>query len=308
MKEIIAYVKKRVREQIDYYVLPKSLILILFFVSFLGGIILGNLFFSGDFGGLSFVLLLLVVLIRKFLRINCKIFLLIFLGVVLGTGRLYLVSLVSADDVSHYLGKGLLKACISEEVDVRNDQIKYTVEASEFQKEGQTFAVSGLVMVTGGRYPVYEYGDCLLIEGELRKPDVIEDFDYGKYLSRYGIYAVIYQAKIEKLNSGSTFDLLKLVFQFKIDFESRLSKVFAEPYAGFMAGLILGSRRGISDELTQKFNATGLSHIVAVSGYNITMLIVVVSGIFGFLERKKKVIGSLSEVAEREGTELYAAA
>lgn len=292
MKEIITYIKGRVKAQIGYYLLPKSLVLILFFIAFLVGIFLGDLFFWGDFTKLGFVLLLLIFLIRKFLRVNWKVFLLIFVGVLLGVVRLHFANLISEDDVSHYLGKGILKACVLEEVDVRNDKVKYTVEAFELQKGVKNFPVSGRVMVTGNRYPVYKYGDCLLIDGELVKPDVIETFDYGKYLSRYGIYAVIYQAKIERVDRKESSSLLGFVFDFKIDFESRISRIFSEPYAGFMAGLLLGSRRGISAELTQKFNTTGLSHIVAVSGYNITMLIVVVSGMFGFLGRKRKVIAS----------------
>jgi competence protein ComEC len=290
MKEIISYINGRVKKQIDYYLLPKSLVLILFFVAFLVGIFIGDLYFCGDFMKLGFVLVLLNVLVKKFLRVNREVFLLILVGTVLGIGRLYFANLIDEKDISHYLGKGLLKACISEEVDVRNDKIKYTVEAFEFQKNGKIILVNGRALVTGGRYPVYEYGDCLLIDGELQKPDVIEDFDYGQYLSRYRIYAVIYQAEIKKIDKE--FGLLKMVFGFKVDFEARISRIFAEPHAGFMAGLLLGSRRGISEELTQKFNITGLSHIVAVSGYNITMLIVIVSGLFGFLGRKRKVIAS----------------
>ncbi len=291
MKEIIAYIRGRVKEQINYYALPKSLFLILFFVAFLAGIFFGDLYSSGDLAKLIFLLGLMVFLAKQFLKLNWRIFLLISLGFLFGVGRLCFENLIAENDVSKYLGKGNLKGCISEEVDVRNDKVKYTVEAFEMRN----FAVSGRVLVMGNRYPVYEYGDCLLIEGELIKPDVIEDFDYGEYLRRYRIYAVIYRAKIEKLNYTKS-SLLNLVFRFKGDFELRISKIFAEPYTGFMAGLILGSRRGISDELTAKFNTTGLSHIVAVSGYNITMLIVVVSGMFGFLGRRKKVIASVAMI------------
>lgn len=300
MNEIIKCIKGRVKEQIGYCGLPKSGMLILFFISCLVGVFVGNLFFMENFIRLYFVLGLLVLLVLKFLGGGWKVFLLIIVGIVFGVGRLYFTNLVDSSDISNHLGKGLLKACIAEEVDVRNDKIKYTVEAFEFQKNGQTLEVSGRVLLTGDRYPVYEYGDCLLINGELSKPDVIENFDYGKYLSRYKIYAVIYQAEINKLEDVNFLQksewpfsgLFNMIFGFKVDLESKISKVFAEPYAGFMSGLILGSRRGISDDLTEKFNATGLSHIVAVSGYNITMLIVVVSGLFGFLGRRKKVIAS----------------
>lgn len=301
MDEIIKCIKRRVKEQIGYSDLPKSGMLILFFISYLLGVFVGNLFFMENFIELCFVLLLLSLVIGRFVVVNFKVFLLIIFGMIFGVTRLYFTNLVDSSDVSNYLGKGLLKACIAEEVDVRNDKIKYTVEAFDLQKNEKNLEVSGRLLVTGDRYPVYEYGDCLLIEGEVKKPDVIEDFDYGKYLSRYKIHAVIYKAKIEKIDNESFLaksswtvsGLFNMIFDFKVDFETRLSKIFAEPYSGFMAGLVLGSRRGISEDLTEKFNITGLSHIVAVSGYNITMLIVVVSGMFGFLGRRNKVIASV---------------
>ncbi|MBU1956882.1 ComEC/Rec2 family competence protein, partial [bacterium] len=64
---------------------------------------------------------------------------------------------------------------------------------------------------------------------------------------------------------------------------------FAEPHGSFMAGLLLGSRKGIPEHLMQSFNTTGLTHIIAISGYNITLVIVVISGLFGFLSRRWKV-------------------
>ena len=39
---------------------------------------------------------------------------------------------------------------------------------------------------------------------------------------------------------------------------------------------VLGSKRGIPERLMNDFNATGLTHIVAISGYNITMLVLVI--------------------------------
>jgi len=292
MKEIIRCIKERVKAQIGYYELPKSLKLIVFCVSFLIGIFCGDLIFSAEFLKLSFVVVLLILFVKKFLRFERTIFLVILGGFILGIVRLYFANLVSENEVSNYLGKWLIKGCIVDEVDVRNDKIKYTFEVSELARNEQKILVSGRVMVTAQRYPLYEYGDCFLLDGEVKMPDEIDGFDYQKYLQRYGIHAVIYQPKMRKIDSFA-FGLFKIVFAFKGDFEMRISRVFAEPYAGFMAGLILGSRRGMDADLTDKFNITGLSHIVAVSGYNITMLIVVVSGMLGFLERKKKVIASM---------------
>ena len=131
-----------------------------------------------------------------------------------------------------------------------------------------------------------------LVSGELQLPEAIEDFKYDKYLSRYSIYAVVYRARIDKISEGSGHVFLKWIYDFKNVFEGRLSRIFAEPHGSFMAGLILGSRKGIPEYLMDSFDTTGLTHIIAISGYNITLVIVVVSGIFSFLNRKMKVVAS----------------
>jgi competence protein ComEC len=46
-----------------------------------------------------------------------------------------------------------------------------------------------------------------------------------------------------------------------------------DPMAGFSLGLLIGVRALISKPLQQTLNAVGLSHLVAVSGYNLTILI-----------------------------------
>ncbi|MBI5754457.1 ComEC/Rec2 family competence protein [Candidatus Peregrinibacteria bacterium] len=272
--------------------IDRSEILVVFFIAFLLGVLLADLFFAGNFDKLGFILLLMAIFIKRFLFVDWKIFLIIFCGVFLAFIRLYFANLISEKDVSNFSGKVVLRGCVVDQVDVRTDKVKYTVGAVEVEIGEEKSEVNGRVLISGPRTPVYEYGDCFLVSGKLEKPGIINNFDYGKYLGRYGIYAVIYRAKIEKIAQVEDFFSRGFywLFHFRSIFEHKISQLYDEPYAGFMAGLILGSRRGISDELTQQFNTTGLSHIVAISGYNITMLITVVSAIFGFLGRKRKII------------------
>lgn len=49
--------------------------------------------------------------------------------------------------------------------------------------------------------------------------------------------------------------------------------VLPDPTAGFGLGLLIGLRALISKPLQQTLNAVGLSHLIAVSGYNLTILI-----------------------------------
>jgi competence protein ComEC len=53
-----------------------------------------------------------------------------------------------------------------------------------------------------------------------------------------------------------------------------VNRILPEPQAAFLGGLLYGAKRGIPADLTEKFNITGTTHIVAISGYNITILAV----------------------------------
>lgn len=199
--------------------------------------------------------------------------------------------------ISFYNGQKVsIKGYICEEVDVRKDKIKVTLCSEEIFVDNVWKAVNGKILINLPRYPQYSYGDLLEIKGDLVEPMKIEDFDYDKYLARYDIHSVMYEpfVKFTKNNKGNFF--LKKLFQLKEFVESKINYIFAEPYASFESGLILGSRKGIPDDLNEKFKITGLSHIVAISGYNITLIIVFISGFLSFLDRRKQVLVSIGFV------------
>lgn len=191
--------------------------------------------------------------------------------------------------VSNFTGVVSMKGCVTGEADVRADKIKYIVNVEELDAGGGWIFAEGRVLISGSRYPVYEYGDCLLVMGKLERPGRIEDFSYDKYLARYDIYSVIYFAGIEKISESNSWFWRRL-YRLKNFLEGRLQRLYSEPEAGFMAGILLGSRRGISGELMEHFNRTGLTHVLAISGYNITMVIVLVGSFFGFLSRRYRAV------------------
>ncbi|MEA3249000.1 MAG: ComEC/Rec2 family competence protein [Patescibacteria group bacterium] len=50
-------------------------------------------------------------------------------------------------------------------------------------------------------------------------------------------------------------------------------RMFPEPESSFLLGLLVGMKDGLPTEMTDAFRDTGTSHILAVSGYNVTQLI-----------------------------------
>lgn len=56
-------------------------------------------------------------------------------------------------------------------------------------------------------------------------------------------------------------------------FQSGMLSALPEPHASFAMGLLIGQRNTLTDTITQQLSAVGLTHIVAVSGYNLTIII-----------------------------------
>ena len=141
------------------------------------------------------------------------------------------------------------------------------------------------IRLTTARYPEYHYGDVLRFKG------VIEE-SYP-YFFHQGILGQVYSEEtIEKTGHRGNI-LIKYIYLTRDKFEESLNRSLSEPYASFAAGLVLGSKRNIPDSLMSDFNRTGTTHIIAVSGYNVTIIIIWIGLFLGIFSRKLKFWGSL---------------
>ena len=186
-------------------------------------------------------------------------------------------------------GRIVLKGIVSEEPDVRSSNIRYIVEAKNYQLGGRQFKASGLLMIVAGKYPQYRYGDQIEITGKLQTPQSIDDFDYQKYLAKDEIYSIVYYPEIKLLDvhQGSWF--MEKLLLLKNGFENSLGKILSEPQAAFLAGLLLGEKRGLPQELMDDFSRTGTTHIIALSGYNITIIAVALMSLFNFFMLRRSI-------------------
>lgn len=136
------------------------------------------------------------------------------------------------------------------------------------------------ILVNAPRYPDLSYGDQVKISGKIEKPGVIEDFDYGNYLKRFSVYSVIYQPElVEKTGQEKSIisSSLRELYAIPGLFEGAINTVLTEPQASLAGGLLFGSKRSIPDSLKNDLANTGLTHIIALSGYNVTIIIAVLS-------------------------------
>ena len=142
---------------------------------------------------------------------------------------------------------------------------------------------------------LYSYGDEIEVSGVLEKSknfmtDQGLEFDYVNYLRKDDIFYLMHNPKIEILSSGHGSAVKRALFYAKENFVAAIAKAIPEPESALMKGLILGERASFSESLTQAFIATGLIHIVTISGYNVSLVAKWIMEIFGFLPMSFAVI------------------
>jgi competence protein ComEC len=262
----------------------------------------------------SLALLVLIFLVIFWSNRAYRTIALIGLFFVLGVGRMILAApnLNSPSHIAYYNNQDVvITGIVAQEPDVRLDHQKLTVSviASEataergnptLQRDPDGVASSsrnsgtsrkdtkGRILVKTDLYPQYQYGDLIRVKCGIQAPEPIEDFSYDKYLARYNIYSVCWRGEIEKLESGKGNFAMAGILAVKTKFMNTINSIISEPHAAFLAGLLVGARRGIPEYLLEAFNRTGTTHIIAISGSNITIIAAVVIGFMQFLGVHRK--------------------
>lgn len=262
-------------------------------IGFLGGIVCGSLIDTA--GGPLFIIMSWSIFFCFVVHKNVKIFL-IFLGLTLficGMLRLeYAYPTIEVNSVHFYQDEHkyrTVRGYIVEDPDRRQIKVNYIIEVSEILLETESKNINGRILISSQLYPEYDYGDKIEISGNITKPYDFESFSYSNYLSLFDVYSVMNRPRINLISKGHGFLLYEKLFWVKRVFEEQLNKLFPEPMASFEAGLLTGSRKGIPEELMNNFNITGLTHIIAISGYNISLIIVLVSSLLDSMARRIKI-------------------
>jgi len=177
-----------------------------------------------------------------------------------------------------------LTGVVADEPDVRIGKVQYILDTNQVNNR----PVSGKVLVSNNLYPRYNYGDKLKINCKLKQPEPFNDFRYDMYLANFDIFSICRYAEIKKVGEGKGNFVMSHILSFKREVANKVNKLWHEPYASFMAGLLYGYRGGMG-ELDELFNKAGITHIVAISGFHITIVSAILMGlcIHFYISRQK---------------------
>lgn len=168
--------------------------------------------------------------------------------------------------------RGTVTGLIIGDVDVRDQGLRFVVEASSISIDGQQRELQGKVLIRAPRFVDARYGDRVRLAGTLSEPPIFEDFDYRAYLARQGIYGVMKASRVDVLSRGHGSAIRRWLLSLRHDAASAIARMLPEPSAALLQGILLGIESGIPPALYDAFNATATSHIIVISGFNITIV------------------------------------
>jgi competence protein ComEC len=261
--------------------LSKSKIFLIFCVAFIVGVFFGPVINYETVAVLAMVFIIIATLNwgkRPALVIGLA-------GLIMLTGAVRFKLDYSQNDLAQFYGQKIsATGVVVEEPDLRPDKTYLTVGHLIINN----VAIHSKILMTVQRFPQYQYGQKLNFEAKIIEAKEFPDFSYKDYLSRFGIDAVAYYPMIT-LVSGNFGNPVKLgILQLKQKFVENINQTLSEPQASFLGGLLLGAKHSIPQELINAFNATSTSHIIAVSGYNITIIAESINWLLQWLGLRKR--------------------
>jgi competence protein ComEC len=207
---------------------------------------------------------------------------------VLGIWRAFSL-LPEVDPLLEHTGRVSIQAVVSGRPEPQDDSLLLRIEADRLQPEGsrEWAATRGRILVRTSRYQEWAYGDRLTLWGELHAVQPESGY-WADYLARQGIHTTLEYPAISLRERARPEDPLGWIEAIRTRLDQVCAELLPEPHASLLSGILVGSRSGMPDEFRDALNVTSTSHVVAVSGFNVT----VVAGIaqllaIRLLERRK---------------------
>lgn len=135
---------------------------------------------------------------------------------------------------------------------------------------------TNILVVAQKEIPV-SYGDMLKVSGKLELPENFmtnagKEFNYQRYLSNKNVYFITQNASVEIVSHDNGSFIKKYLFKLSDAFMKNISSVIPAPESDLANGLLLGSKGGFDTDTKNEFVNTGTIHIIALSGYNISIV------------------------------------
>jgi len=174
----------------------------------------------------------------------------------------------------------LVTGWVSEMPDRRDRYTNLRLRVEAVDTGDGDLPAEGTILARVGGNEAYHYGQVLRMRGALLTPPENEDFSYRDYLAARGVLAYMPSAEATLLPGERGSPLAAGLYRLKEAALQRVHRLFPDPEASLLAGILLGVDTGLTRTLQNAFKDTGTAHIIAISGFNIAVIAGVFTSLF----------------------------
>jgi competence protein ComEC len=189
----------------------------------------------------------------------------------------------------------LVTGTLTEPPDQRDSYANLKLDVESVDSGSGDMPVSGGLLVRTSALADYEYGQRIRVRGSLQTPAEDEEFSYRDYLAREGIQSYMSSREVTALPGNGGYLFFRLVYKLKAKLLENTYRLYQDPEASLLAGILLGVDTGLTKDLQSAFKNTGTAHIIAISGFNIAIIAGIFFAIFKNIFGEK--IGSVVSIA-----------
>jgi competence protein ComEC len=131
-----------------------------------------------------------------------------------------------------------------------------------------------------------EYGTQVLVEGYIELPKGKRNFggfDYQRYLNSQNIYAIFKSQKVNIINLPK----FNLIYYLRSKINNIIAQTLPKEHYALLIALLIGDTSNVPESILLSFNKSGITHLLAVSGSNVSYIIILAKLIFNKLFGKK---------------------
>ena len=156
-----------------------------------------------------------------------------------------------------------------------------------------SFAPKGRVRVTASRHQAPRKGDTVSVTGEVRVPESFKTegggtFNYPMFLAKDGITATMFATDTKMIESPTPYHPVVWLRTIREAVDEVSVSVLPYAEGAVLKAILIGDEGSMTEDFKDALNASGLRHIVAVSGMNIAIILSLIGTFMTWLNRPKR--------------------
>ncbi len=190
---------------------------------------------------------------------------------------------ITRGEITPFLNKGWVEilGTIDRLPEIKKDRIHLIVKTEKISFKKKEFSVRSRIRVSlpKGKTSL-NYGDRLRIRGELISPPGARNpggFSYRNYLATQKISALVnlvVDEQIENIGKARVNPFFRIAFYLRKRLVETIDHTLPSREGSVLKGILLGERGELPSTLRQAFIATGVAHVLAVSGLHVGLIVI----------------------------------